>query len=180
MASQTVPYVTPEEYLEAEREAVEKSEYYNGCVYPRATRSPRAVGIATNLIAALGSALKSGPCQVFNPDMRVHVPATGLYTYPDVSVVCGAPAFVQADNLVNPTVIVEVFANFFDYQSIPTLKEYLLVSQNPRGITHCTRLGNEDWRIETIGDEKDSLRLSSIGVELTFDQIYAGVESLPG
>jgi Uma2 family endonuclease len=173
-------YITPDEYLRAEREALDNSEYYGGQIYAIASARPRHTRIATNLIQ-LGSGLKGGPCQVFNSDMRVHVPATGLYTYPDVSVVCGEPAFVQWDNLTNPVVVIEVMpkSTFFDYQSLRSLKEYLLVSQEPRLITHCTRLGAEEWRIETVGDAKDSVRLSSIGVELTFDQIYAGVDSLP-
>lgn len=190
MATQTVPRITPEQYLEAEREAEYKSEYYDGQIYAMAGAKPRHTGIATNVVVRLGSALNGGSCRVFTSDMRVHVPATGLYTYPDVSVVCGEPVFIGGDNLANPIIVIEVLSKsterydrtvkFFHYQSIPSLQEYLLISQNPRGITHCTRLGGEDWRIETIGDEKGSLRLSSIGIDLTFDQIYAGVESLPG
>lgn len=190
MVTQTVHSITPEEYLETEREADSKSEYYDGQVYALAAAKPRHTGIATNFIVRLGSALHGGSCRVFTSDLRVHVPATGLYTYPDVSVVCGEPVFIQGDNLVNPAVVIEVPSKsterydrtvmFFHYQSILSLKEYLLVSPNPRVITHCTRLGVEDWRIETLGDEPGSVRFSSIGVELTFDQIYAGVESLPG
>ena len=126
-------------------------------------------------------------CQVFNSDMRAHIPATGLYTYPDVSVVCGEPVFVQSDNLANPIVVVEVLSKsserndrttkFLDYQSVPSLKEYLLVSQYSRSITRCTRLQGNEWRIET--SEQGSIPVSSIGVEITFDEIYAGADSLP-
>ena len=172
--------IAPEEYLEAERKALDKSEYYGGQIYAMAGARPRHARIATNITAELTFALKGGSCQVFNSDMRVHVPATGLYTYPDLSVVCGEPAFDHVDNLINPTVVIEVLsARFLRYHSVPALQEYLLVSQDSWSITHCTRLGGEDWRIETVGDDKRSIRLSSIGVELTFDQIYAGVDSLP-
>ena len=189
MASQIVLHITPDEYLQAERKAEDKSEYYDGQIFAMAGAKPRHTGIATNFVVRLGSALNGGSCRVFTSDMRVHVPATGLYTYPDVSVVCGEPVFIQSDNLVNPVLVIEVLSKsterydrtvkFFHYQSIPALQEYLLVSQNSRSITHCIRLGGEDWRIETVGDDKRSIRLSSIGVELTFDQIYAGVDSLP-
>ena len=103
---------------------------------------------------------------------------------------CGAPEVFQTDNLVNPIVIVEVLSQsterhdrttkFFHYQSIPSLKEYLMVSQQSHSITHCTRLGHEEWRIETFGEERGSIRLPTIGVELQFAQIYAGTDSLPG
>src|SRR2546425_5264216 len=136
MASQTLPYITPEEYLKAERQSEFKSEYYAGQVYAMAGATPRHTRIATNFVIKLGSALAGGPCQVFNSDMRAHIPATGLYTYPDVSVVCGEPVFVQSDNLANPIVVVEVLSKsserndrttkFLDYQSVPSLKEYLL------------------------------------------------------
>jgi len=181
MASQTIPYITPEEYLKAERQAEFKSEYYEGQVYAIAGGTLRHHRIATNVTVRLAVALDGGPCQVFNSDVRVHIPATGLYTYPDVSVVCGAPDVLQTDNLVNPVVIVEVgTTKFLDYQSIPSLKEYLMVSQQSHSITHCTRLGDEEWRIETFGEERGSIRLPAIGVELQFAQIYAGADSLPG
>jgi Uma2 family endonuclease len=145
--------------------------------------------MATNLAIELGAALKGGRCQVFNSELRVHIPATGLYTYPDASVVCGDPVVFQTDNLQNPVVIAEVLSKstqqhdrttkFLDYQSIPSLKEYLLVSQQSRSVTQCTRSPGGEWRIETLRDHTVPVRLSSIGAELTFEQIYAGAESLP-
>ena len=190
MASQTIPYITPEEYLKAERRAAFKSEYYDGQVYAMAGGHPRHHRISTNVTVRLVIALEGGSCQVFNSDMRVHIHASGLYTYPDVSVVCGAPVFFQTDNLVNPIVIVEVLSKsteqhdrttkFLDYRSIPSLKEYLMISQEPRSVTHCTRIGDEEWRIETVTEEQGAVRLGSVGVELAFAQIYAGADSLPG
>ena len=95
--------------MEAERKAEFKSEYYEGQVYAMAGGHPRHHQIATNMIIGLGSALRGSSCRVFNSDMRVHIPATTLYTYPDVSVVCGEPLFFQTDNLLNPIVLVEMF-----------------------------------------------------------------------
>jgi Uma2 family endonuclease len=127
------------------------------------------------------SGLQLGPAGLYS--------ATGLYTYPDASVVCGDPVVFQTDNLENPVVIAEVLSKstqhhdrttkFLDYQSIPSLKEYLLVSQQPRSLTQCTRTPPGEWRIEILNDATALVRLSSIGAELTFDQIYAGAESLP-
>ena len=190
MSSQAVPYITPEQYLEAEREALDKSEYLDGQIYAMAGAKPRHIRIGTNLVFRISSALEGGSCQVFDSDMRVYIPATGLYTYPDVSVVCGEPVFVQGgDNLVNPIVIVEVSSKstekydrntkFLYYQSIASLKDYVLVSQFSRRITHCQRMTADDWRIRNIDGATGRLKLASIGVELTFDQIYTGVDSLP-
>ena len=69
---------------------------------------------------------------------------------------------------------------FFDYQSIPSLKEYLMVSQQSHSFTLCTRLGDAEWRIETIGEERGFVLLPSIGVKLQFAQIYSLADSLPG
>jgi Uma2 family endonuclease len=189
MSSHAIPYVTPEQYLEAERQALDKSEYLDGQIYAMAGAKPRHIRIGTNLVFRISSALEGGSCQVFDSDMRVHIPATGLYTYADVSVVCGEPVFVQGDNLVNPIVIVEVSskstekydrnAKFLYYQSISSLKEYVLVSQFSRRITHCKRTAADDWRIQNIDAGTGRLQLASIGVELTFDQIYTRVDSLP-
>jgi Uma2 family endonuclease len=68
---------------------------------------------------------------------------------------------------------------FLHYQPLSSLKEYLLVPHDPRMITHCTRLGGEDWRIETVDNAGGSIALSIIGVEITFDHMYSGVNSLP-
>ena len=180
MASQTIPYITPEEYLKAERKAEFKSEYRDGQVLARPRVAPRHCGIATNLTARLGAAVEGGPCRVFGSGLRVHVPASSLFAYPDASVVCGEPVFFQNDSLENPIVIVEVgTTKFFDYQSIPSLKEYLMIAQQSHSVTHCTRLRGE-WRIEILGEERGSILLPSIGVELQFAQIYAGADSLPG
>ncbi len=186
MASQTVQYVTPEEYLAAEREAEYKSEYYDGQVYAMSggTRWHSVIGV--NLSRELSTALK-GRCEVHASDMRLRVSATNAYTYPDVTVICGKPEFTGRgeDILLNPTLIVEVLsksterydrrAKFLHYQTIQSLREYLLVSQDERRVDLCTRLNEKDWRIESIDNTLGRVHLSSVGVELTFDQIYAGV-----
>jgi len=189
MASQTIPYITPEEYLRAERKAEFKSEYYDGQMFAMAGGHPRHTAIATNIVGSLTLALRGKSRRAFNSDMRVHIAATGLYTYPDVTVTCGAPIFSETDNLVNPIVIVEVLSKsterhdrttkFLEYRSIPSLKEYLMVSQEPRSVTHCTKVGDEEWRIETVVREQRAVHLQSIGVELSFDEIYADLDLLP-
>ena len=91
--------------------------------------------------------------------------------------------------IANPILVIEALSKstkrydstekFLHYQSLSSLKEYLLVSHDPRMLTHCTRIGAEDWRIESIDDAKGSIALGCIGVEIAFDHMYAGVKSLP-
>lgn len=186
MASQTVPYITPEEYLAAEREAEYKSEYYDGHVYAMSGGTRWHSLIGGNVFAELRAALRPR-CEVHGSDMRLRVSAGNAYTYPDVTVICGKPEFSGKgqDILVNPTVIVEVLststesydrgAKFLLYRTVQSLREYLLVSQDERRVDLCTRLNDKDWRIETIDVTSGRVRLTSVEVDLTFDQIYAGV-----
>ena len=188
MAAQTIPYITPEEYLKAEREAEFKSEYRDGHVYAMAGGRPKHHRITGNTMRRLSNALDGTTCQVFPSDMRVHIPASKEYTYPDVSVVCGEPIFFQTDNLVNPILIVEVLSKstrqhdrttkFLEYKSIPSLKQYVMIDPDPQSITICTRAENDEWTMKTITE--GLVRLASISAEIPFDQIFAGADSLPG
>ncbi len=112
MPSQLKARLTPEEYLAIERKATYKSEYVNGEMFAMSGASPHHVLIVTNVVAELRQQLKQRPCTVYSTDLRVKVRPTGLYTYPDVIVVCGQPQFddEQQDTLLNPTVIVEVLS----------------------------------------------------------------------
>ena len=110
--SQPKPYLTPEQYLALERTAAYKSEYFRGEIFAMAGVSPTHVLIVTNIVAALHGQLRRRPCTVYATDFRLKVNASGLYTYPDIAVVCGEPQFDddQRDTLVNPTLLVEVLS----------------------------------------------------------------------
>ena len=112
MTSHAKVRLTPEEYLAIERQATYKSEYFNGEMFAMSGASPRHVLIVTNVVAELRRQLKPRPCTVYSTDLRVQVSPTGLYTYPDVIVVCDQPQFhdQQKDTLLNPTLIVEVLS----------------------------------------------------------------------
>lgn len=136
--------VSSEDYLTQEREAEFKSEYLNGEVYAMAGASRNHNQITSNLVVSLGSQLATEPCGVYVSDMKVrtHTLETNKYSYPDVVVTCGEELFEdsQGDVLLNPQIIIEVLSNsteaydrglkFFHYQLIPSLQEYLLVSQH--------------------------------------------------
>ncbi len=151
MSSLAKSYYTPEEYLVLERKAEYKSEYLNGQIFAMSGASREHILISVNLVRELSSQLRGRPCEVYNGDMRVKVNPTGLYTYPDVTVVCGEPHFddKHTDTLVNPTLIIEVLSpsteaydrgeKFAHYRKLPSLTDYVLVAQDQVRVEHYVR-----------------------------------------
>jgi Uma2 family endonuclease len=149
MSSQPKTFITPEEYLEIERTAERKSEYYQGEMFAMAGGTPRHAWIVANLIGGLWQQLKGRPCRVASSDLQLRVSTTGLYTYPDVMVVCGEPQFPadQRNSLLNPSVIIEVLSDstgdydlgrkFRHYRTLPSLRDYLTAAAGrwPRSTT---------------------------------------------
>jgi len=141
MSAQPQPRLTPEQYLEAERAAEFRSEYYGGHIFAMSGGSYRHAQIIGGVVRELGNALKTRPCSVVTNDLRLRVSPDGLYTYPDVLVICGEPQFAdyQRDTLLNPALIVEVLSpstEAYDrgfkaqqYRTLASLEEYVLVSQ---------------------------------------------------
>lgn len=105
---QIISYISPAEYLKRERQAEYKSEYLNGEIFAMTGASRKHNLITTNLSRTLSQQLVGTPCEVYSSDMRVKVSFNGLYTYPDVVVVCGEPKFEDdnVDTLLNPAVLV--------------------------------------------------------------------------
>jgi Uma2 family endonuclease len=183
-ARQTFP--TAAEYLAAERVALEKHEYDAGRVVAMAGASRRHNLISVNLLSAIHSGLKDRPCEVYGGDMRVEVEDTGLYTYPDVAVVCGKPRFEdkELDTLLNPVVLIEILSpstesadrgrKFAHYRRIESLREYVLVAQDRAFIERYTRQG-QDWLLTELSHDDDVLRLASVEVEVPLREIYAKV-----
>lgn len=187
MASQSEPRIQPAEYLERERRAETRSEFLNGEVFAMAGAS-REHGLVTgNVFASLHGQLRPRDCEIYASDMRVHVSATGLYTYPDIVAVCGEPRFQddELDTLLNPTLIVEVFSpstedydrgtKFAHYRAIGTLREVLLLPQDRAGAEHYVRQDGDGWLITTTQDPMAVLSLPSIGATLDLSEAFAGV-----
>jgi len=182
----TVPnyYLTPEEYLALERKAEFKSEYMDGVVYAMAGASERHNLIVANLIITLGGQLKGRPCRVYPSDLRVRVPNSKRFFYPDVSVVCGDAEFAddKQDIILNPTLIVEVSSEttaafdrgkkFLSYQQIPSLQEYLLISQDETLVEDFARQGNDTWVYTKVTGLERCLNLSSIECDLALKDVY--------
>ena len=148
--------LTPEEYLALERKATIKSEYVNGQMYAMSGASRAHNLICLNIGGELRTQLKERACEVYTNDMRVRVTAAGLYTYPDVLVVCEEPRFEDDsfDILLNPTVLFEVLspsteaydrgAKFGYYRQLDSMQEYTLVSQDLTRVEHYIR-HKEQW-----------------------------------
>ena len=188
MSSQPKPYLTSEEYLILEREAETKSEYYNGEIFAMAGASRVHSQVSANIIIALGTRLKGRPCIVYGSDMRVRVTPTGLYTYPDVVVVCGKARFEDkhTDTLINPQVLVEVVSpsteaydrgtKFAYYRTLESLTDYVLVSQDFLLIEHYTRQPDNRWLLTAYEGLEAVAVLSSIDCELPLAEVYDKVE----
>lgn len=184
----TKSYVTPEEYLAFERAAEYKNEYVDGEIFAMTGASRKHNLIAMNSGGSLWQQLKGKPCEVYVSDMRVHVPATGLYTYPDVVVVCGEPQLEDEhlDTLLNPVLIVEVLSKstarydrtgkFSDYRSIPSFAEYLLVWQDEHRVEQYSKQTDGRWMLTDYRSREDVAQLDSIHCSLSLKEIYDKVE----
>ncbi|WP_437570628.1 Uma2 family endonuclease [Sorangium sp. So ce542] len=173
------------EYLEQERASPTKHEYLGGEIFDMAGGTPEHARLAARVTVALGAQLARRPCDVFSSDLRVRVLATGLATYPDVSVVCGKLAYDPEDEhaVVNPLVLVEVLSDsteaydrgekFAHYRRIPSLKEYVLVSQAHPRIEVFRRNEDDSWTLYEAGPGERA-RLASVDGLLEVDEVYRG------
>lgn len=177
---------TWQEYLDYQREADLRYEYLAGQVYAKAGATERHNQIASALHFALYGQLLERSCQVFQSDMLVKATATASF-YPDVVVVCGEAAYLDdtRDVLLNPTVVIEVLSpstadfdrgsKFTNYRQIPSLQDYMLVSQRRVQVEHFTRHETNKWLLTDYGDPSDSIQLPSISCTLLLSDVYRKV-----
>ena len=190
MSSHPVTFITPEQYLTAERKAERKSEYLNGEVFAMAGASRRHVRIVGNIDTSLNVQLQDGECEVFAVDLRVRVNPRGdyMYAYPDISVACGEPLFEDGlfDTLLNPKVIIEVLSPTTEssdrgpkaalYRKLDSLFEYVLVAQDRVRVEHFVRQPSGEWTTVEKDSLQDAIELSSIAVSLPLSDIYRRVK----
>lgn len=184
MSTQPKTLLTPEQYLEIERKAEIKSEYYNGEMFAMAGTSFAHAILIGNVVWELRRQLQGGPCRPLSNDMRVFVPATGLFAYPDVVVFCGEPQLLDShmDTLLNPKVLVEVLSpsteaydrgrKFEHYQSIESLQEYMLLAFDRIHVDLYTRQTDGRWLLTSVSREEDSISLQSLGCVLKMGELY--------
>ncbi|HKZ66451.1 MAG TPA: Uma2 family endonuclease [Chitinophagaceae bacterium] len=178
---------TIEEYLQMEETAEEKHEYYNGEIFAMSgSKVPHNV-IAVNLVAILKQKLKGKYCKPFNSDQRVYIPQNSLFTYPDISIICGEISTLNNDdwNILNPAVIIEVLSpgtkdydrggKFKLYRDIASLKEYILVDSETISIEAFRINDSGHWELEEYKKMNDSLLVKAIQVSIPVVEIYEGV-----
>lgn len=190
--SQPISRCTPEEYLRHERDATLRHEYYRGEIFAMSGGSPQHSLVIANVNREMGNALKGKPCRVFDSNLRVRIPRKTLYTYPDVSIICGKlefdPIDLRQETVLNPAVIVEVLSpsteswdrggKFANYQQIDSLKHYLLVSASAAHVEIFSRQA-DGWLYVSETNPGAAIRLTALGIEIPMSEIYAGVEFPP-
>ena len=176
-----------EEYFALEETSEVKHEYFDGEIFAMAGAKAAHNLLTLNFGAELRNALKEQGCRVFSSDMRVSTPS-GLWTYPDVSVVCDEPQYEDERQitLLNPQVIVEVLSEstegydrgkkFDNYQSIESLEEYLLVSQERAHVDQFIRQADGNWLIKKYGGLAAAVESRSLDYSIFLEEIYRGVD----
>ena len=186
-AAKTKRYVTYDEYLALEAETDERYVWLDGEIWAAAEGTPTHSEIATNIVGLLFMRLQGKRCRPYNSDLRVRVAASGMAFRPDVTVVCG-PREIDAQDataVVNPTVLVEVLSRSTErydrteklhhYRLIPSLRDYLLVSQVEARIEHYQRNEDGTWTLRDLGPGA-AAHLAAIDVTLAVEDVYAGVD----
>jgi Uma2 family endonuclease len=178
-----------EDYFSVEESSAVKHEFCAGQIFAMAGASVPHSRITGNVFAALRTALAGGSCEVFASDLRLRT-ASGLYTYPDVMVICGGVRLSPDDRLdtvLNPVLLIEVLSDstaaydrgekFRHYQSIDSLREYLLIEQSTMRIEQYSIADGRprSWRRQDHADAGERVALPSIGSALAVGDIYAGV-----
>ena len=180
--------LTAAEYLEIERQAEIKSEFYDGEMFAMSGGTYRHSRLRTNLVAIFEAMLSGKRCRATDSDLRVRIESTDFYTYPDLSISCGRVEFEdeKQDVLLNPTVVIEVLSDstasydrgkkFWHYRHIASLTDYVLVSHDEPLIEHYTRQDNGGWLLRTVEGEAGLLRIDSIGCEIPLREIYRDID----
>jgi Uma2 family endonuclease len=179
--------LTEAEYLEIERRAEFRSEFLDGEMFAMAGGTKAHSLISSNLIFALRTQLKGGPCRVYTSDMRVKVRASGLYTYPAVSLVCSQDEMEDEhdDILLNPTVIMEILSDsseaydrgkkFEMYWQLPSLREYLLVNQPKPLVEQHIRQESGEWLLRAVAGLESKVTLPSVGITINMADVYTDI-----
>jgi Uma2 family endonuclease len=175
---------TVQEYLELERNSAEKHEFYRGEIFDMSGASSRHNIIAVNLTVTLGNALKGNPCRPYGSDMRINIPENSLFTYPDISIICGDIVSSPQDEetATQPIIIIEILSpstrqydsggKFKLYRDIPSLKEYLLVDSESIN-TEAFRINErKQWELQEYKSIADILTFPSLNIQVSLEDIY--------
>ncbi len=185
----TAAVSTPEDYLKFEREADSRHEFLDGEIYAMAGESLSHSRVCVNLGGEVRAGLKGKNCEALSPNMKVRTSTASLFSYPDLTIVCGEPLFHDAkkDVLVNPKVIFEVLSpstaeydrttKFQKYRmGNETLTDYILVSQDKSFVEHFQRQSDNNWNYKSYSELENVLQIETVECELSLREIYDRVE----
>ncbi len=185
------PCFTPAQYMEMDRQADHRSEYLSGEVFAMAGAGEAHNLIVTNVVGELRSRLRGRPCRTYPSDMKVEVGPWGLFTYPDVSVVCGEPRFHDAnrDMVQNPRLVVAVPSpsteaydrggKFAQYRRLDSLTDSLLISPSECRAELFMRQPDNQWLLSEFTGDQEAVVIASLGCELPLSEVYERVEFEP-
>lgn len=175
-----------DDYLIIENAAPFKSEFYEGEMFAMAGASHTHNFVKDNLIRSLGNRLETGRCRTASSDQRVRIERSGLFTYPDIVILCGKPKFSPRDPLaiINPTAIVEIPSTedydrgtkFKQYRQIPGFREYVLVSQDEVAVERHTLQPDGSWILTVIEGIGESIELASVGITIPLAEVYRDIQ----
>ena len=180
--------MTIEEYLHFEKAGDLKHEYYRGDVFAMAGTKPHHNVISKNLVRDIATALCGKSCQPYGSDMRIHIPENTLFTYPDISIICGdiVPSEYDEDTATQPLVIIEILSKttkdynrigkFKLHRDIATLKEYILVDSESVNIEAFRINSNNHWELEEYKTLSGKLSIPSVQVDILIADIYDGTK----
>jgi Uma2 family endonuclease len=180
--------LTVEEYLQFENESIEKHEFYDGEVFAMAGAGLRHNKIFSNVFGKLSHKLTGKSCQPYGSDLRIHIPENTLFTYPDISIICGdiLQSDIDVDTLVQPTVLIEILSHstqdydrggkFKLYRDIPTLKEYILIDSESIDVEVFRINASGHWQLEEYKDLGGFLEIAAVEVAVTLSEIYEGTK----
>jgi Uma2 family endonuclease len=177
-----------EDYLFLERAAKTKSEFYRGEIFAMSGASFQHNQIASNIGGEIRNLLKGKRYNIYGSDLRVHTQLNSFYTYPDATVICGDPTFIdrEFDTVINPTVLFEILSpstaeydrtiKFDFYKKIPSLKEYVLIDSQSILVQLYTKQVDKNWLITELKEIDTKLHLTSIEISISLKEIYSDVK----
>ncbi|MFW6357991.1 MAG: Uma2 family endonuclease [Chroococcales cyanobacterium] len=182
--SNTSPYLSPEEYLEAENNSPIKHEYIQGRIYAMTGASDAHVTITANLLTLLRNHVRGSGCRVYVADMKVRIESLNLFYYPDLMVTCDPQDANFQYFKCYPSLIIEVLSpsteafdrgdKFSDYQELETLQEYVLISQNRQRIDSFRRNVEGRWELYSYRENQE-LELTSLNFTCSVAAVYEDV-----
>ncbi len=180
-------FISQEEYLETEREALDKHEYYQGEIFAMSGASVKHNRIFTNFFIDIGSKLKGKGCLPYSSDLRIHIPKNTFYTYPDISIICGEPELTddKFDTATNPSVIIELLSKstrnydkgekFTLYRDIDSLQEYILIDTEKIYVEKHIRNADNSWQLTDYKSLENTFTISTVNLSFLLIDIYEGI-----